>query len=872
MSRGAVVYSTLAITILLAGGTPSPAALVDVGGPAPLPTPKPTARPSPTPTPGGGTRLLDRCTPNRAFVDERLLVPACGAEARVDETWTILANTVLQRTCSPFVVHHDGGNAILDSTAARNAGLGTLPGKSKGQPGWVLMLRGCNLDKISKVEVSGTGVSATIIPPPRILSWLVPPVTEVQSAGSPASPRSESSFIAKGQVAFVQFEPSADAHTPHDRQIKVTFAGAPGTAGSTQQLKKIKLLIAHNGLETSRQPGKVRWEEETDLVFGGDRLASARIAGPACLKQSSLVSSAETKLHLKATFHCPVPVPGEPGVTVNDPTCQCSMLAYDKALDVYPELAKTPFNYLSTPIQVIANLDYLKKKPAVIGDSLSHGAFSGTVTERSQRWAYPHLVVGKMGGTPLTQNIIHTGPNIEDAIKSLLPDRYGPAPHFLDLDPHPIGLLQNGAVTSGAKTTLPTHTGIAGFDYTNVLRTSGQCLDKRGQAKRRYDLGAQDPPQLCPDRCEDDDGNVLPSPSVDAQLGLGCSTLSPIEMLEDPATQPTFVFASAAPNYALSCAVTTTTEGCLEWGRFERDSAEVFKRLRAIPSIKGGVVFGIPPLGSIPYLVPHKPNEPCANGKTRLRPFWKDESVGEDEILDCNERQELDSFIEHVNDRLRELAEQNRYAFVDSIAAFNRLASDGQQILDASGRPLCSAKTSWPTRTLDVGPEGLDHPQNGGNDAGCGLISLDGAHPSQFGQTVMANEQIKAINQTYGLDIPTFSAAELFATWQDDDLSQDPIDMNDFMHLDLGETLGEGVGVAACVAPAAACVLTNGLACLGAAELEGILALTPVRDVCLEPVVRFLITETGFRKVDTEVQPAHCWDGHCPDSGDVTPD
>jgi hypothetical protein len=54
-------------------------------------------------------------------------------------------------------------------------------------------------------------------------------------------------------------------------------------------------------------------------------------------------------------------------------------------------------------------------------------------------------------------------------------------------------------------------------------------------------------------------------------------------------------------------------------------------------------------------------------------------------------------------------------------------------------------------------------------------------------------------------------------------------------------------------------------------DARAALALTPVRDVCLEPVVRFLITETGFRKVDIEVQPAHCWDGHCPDSGDVTP-
>jgi len=92
------------------------------------------------------------------------------------------------------------------------------------------------------------------------------------------------------------------------------------------------------------------------------------------------------------------------------------------------------------------------------------------------------------------------------------------------------------------------------------------------------------------------------------------------------------------------------------------------------------------------------------------------------------------------------------------------------------------------------------------------------------------------------------------------------------MRLDLGETIGEGVGVAACVAPAVACVATSGLACLAAAEIEGILALTPVRDVCLEPVARALITELGFKPVDQAVEPAHCWDGHCPVAADAIPE
>jgi hypothetical protein len=834
-----IVRWALCSSLLLCGN--ARAAFVEItpgGGFEPIPTP--TASPRPP-------RPADPCELPKG-------PELCFGAPRIDEAATILANPVLQRTCGRFIAHRKGGNAVL-----RSAVRGPALGKRKGPQAWVMALRGCHLDKIRAIEVEGSGVTATILPASSVADWLSSEPT--LPVGSVLQP------VAAGSFVLVRFQVEANAHTAHERALSVVFANGPGT--STQALGRVRLQVAHNGVESRRRPLEVRWEEETPLVFGGARLADARFVGPACVKQAAVTANDETSLAVTATFHCPVPIPGEPGVTVNDPTCDCAIVAYDKALDAYPELPKRTFNYFSAPLRVVANLDYLKEKPAVVGDSLSHGAFSGTVTERSQRWAYPHQVVLKMGGTPLVQNIVHTGPNVEDAIKTILFDRYGPAPGPFLLDPEALGLLEDDSVTAGESTDLPTHTGVAGFDYTNVLRTSGICLDKELAVERRED--AHVPKQICSQRCEDADGNEYPSPSVDAQLALGCSDKSPIEMMEE--IEPTFVFAAAAPNHALSCAVTTRIEECLEWDRFERDSAEVFRRLRAIGSIKGGAVFGIPPLASIPYLQEHRPEaEPCAGDKTQLRAFWKEDLfLAEDEIIDCEEREQLDDFIVAVNDRLRDLAALNRYAYVDSIEAFTRLENEGQVIRDEQGDEICRAKTEWPTRTRDEGPDGLDFPENFGNDAGCGMFGLDGAHPSQFGHTVMANELIGAIDEFYGVDIPKFDDGELLATWEDDDLAQDPIDMDDFMRLDPGEIVGEGVGVAACIAPALLCAATNGIACLGVAQIDAILALTPVRDLCLEPVVRALVTELGFKPIDAAIEPAHCWDDHCPVAADATP-
>lgn len=851
LHRGAVRGSTLrparAVALFVFASTvlasqPAAAAFVGIdppgGGftPVPLPSPTPTARPP---------VVTDPCRLPKQ------VVPFCTGP-RVDEVATIQANPVLRATCGRFVGHHRGGNAVFAGAAAR-----PLERPKKGRVGWVMALVGCKLEKISAIEVDGTAVTAKVIPAAQVGSWL---------ASEPTVPVSNAAPLlgsASGLTsAYVHFEIEAGAHTPHERALAVRFGNA------TQELERIRLQVAHNGSETSRAPDEVRWEEETELVFGGARLANARFVGPACVKNAAVAASTETQLRVNATFHCPVPVEGEPGVTVNDPTCDCPAIAYDRALDAYPELPKKTFNYLHSPIRVVANLDYLKANPAVIGDSLSHGAFSGTVTQRSQRWAYPHLVVDKMGGTPLVQNMIHTGPNVEDTIKTIVPGRYGRATKAIDLDARHLGVLRNDLALPGPREELPTHAGVAGFDYTNVLRTSGICLDKRGDAERRAD--AEVPEQICA-RCEDADGDELPSPSVDAQLALGCSELTPIEMMEE--VEPTFVFAAAAPNHALACAVTTTTAGCLEWDRFERDSAEVFRRLRRIQSIKGGVVFGIPPLSSIPYLKAHRPEEPCADGTTKLRAFWKEDFfLGEDEILDCEEREQLDDFVAAVNDRLRDLAELNRYAYVEAEPTFERLKTQGQPIRDEDGVEFCRARTTWPTRTEDLGPDDLAHPENVGNDAGCGIISLDGAHPSQFGHVVMANELIGAINSFYQVDVPRFDDAELLAHWEFDDLAQNPIDMDDFMRLDLGETVGEGVAVSACVAPVLACVATGGMACLSAAEIDAILALTPVRDACLEPVARALVTELGFKPIDSAVEPAHCWDDHCPVAADATPD
>ncbi len=852
VASAAVLRSTVPITVPVAG-------TIDVRPPTTggvlLPPPRPATE----------IRLLDDCPRGNHFVLEDRIRPLCaGTVPRVDETYTIYGNTVLQRTCGRFVTHTRGGNAGLELTSVvARPGLPPLTAVNRTD-GWVLALRGCNLDKVDRVLVNG--VPTEVIPASVIKAWHVPLATALDTAGSSRDAGGE--LAGGSQVAFVRFAPPATAHFHEDRTITVTWKAAAGGGPAPQKLKQIKLALADNGsvrnvavktdAGTHTTP-QVRWAEETVVDFRGAQLRRARIRPGGCLASASITSSNESDLAMKATFDCPVVVPEDDGTetVVTARFCSCRMLAYDSSLDVYrdDEIAKQQFNYLNIPLNVFANLDKMNEKPAALGDSLSMGIMGVGLAPRSQLWAYPHVVVQQMGGRPLRQNLFYMS-DIEDNLKGvfapLYPGKYGPPVEPNHDQPTLEGFIDElGQLNPDELTTSPLHVGVDGFDYTNVLYTSGRSLDVRGGTRWRD--GVEPPRCVCPEFCNDDgtpkdgvDPAELPRPA--AQLALGCGERSPIEILE--AEKPTFIFATAGNNHVLACATKMMAQDdCLEPERFRRDAAEVFRRLRKIGSIKGGVVFGIPPITSIPYFVP--------NGNGSLRAFWRrpNEATGDARVLNAAELAEVNAFIADANQFLRELAETNQYAYADSTAAFDRLRVQGEAIFDDGDNLLCSAHTVMPSETIDRGPE--DEPQNAGPDAGCGLIGLDGVHPTQLGQTVISNELIRAIDDYYHLDVPELGREEIFDTWSADSLNQDPVDMRDFMtHDDLpdcGPALAAALGA---VGTGTVCALSGGL-CLETAALAAATAggSEPCVTMAVQTVARSAFEDT----IEKTVEPQICW-------------
>ncbi|MEW6268833.1 MAG: SGNH/GDSL hydrolase family protein [Thermodesulfobacteriota bacterium] len=822
----------------------------------------------------------------------RELVCAPGAK-RVDEIATRLFNTVLERGCGRFVIHTFGGNATFDRPDFDGAFIDPFGERHDGQvpvepdlprnddspgPGadlvpdgprfrvdggseqaWVLALVGCGLGAIDRVEVSGGGVATARVDETAITSWLVP----LSPASERAGPRLPGlgARAPKADKAFFRFDATRAAQPATDRTITVRW-----NDGSTQVLKQTLVTVARNGSGRAVAPASLRWEEETSVRFTGTRLGNPAFDGPACVEDARVVSSSETALEIATTMFCPrVVVDPETGerATVNAPECRCTPTVYDRLLSIYHELPKHPFAYFgANGVAVTPNLDYLASRPGLIGDSLSHGFYGGALKPQAQLWAYPHLVAAQMGSEGMSQNMVRLGPGLEDAIKSFLEGEYGPPPDRVIVGGEDdnteqrevVGLVQDGQFVIGGQTDTPSHAGAAGMDYTNVLRTSGRCLDESATAAdpvATFPVAPGDEPDESKNLCSCPSG---PEPVLEMQLALACGAKTPIEIMEE--VRPTFVFASAAGNHFLSCAVHTKARDCIEMERFFRDSSETFRRLRRIDSIRGGIVFGVPPLALLPWL------DRQSVSPSGLRAFFKRDGEADTagEVLDGDEEAFLTARIAEANAHLRALAELNGYAYVDADTTFRSIQEDGVPIVDpASGETICRATTVIPTETLDRDGALLGH--NAGDDAGCGIFSLDGIHPNELGHAVMANEIIAGINEAYGLDVPQLAADEIFAAWQRDSLNQDPVDIAAFTHevVDLGcvATLALELGALGITAPV--CAATTSL-CLESVALLGATAVTG-SGCAVEVLLRELAIRPALDAIVRQPAPAFCWGG-----------
>ncbi|WP_082281494.1 hypothetical protein [Leptospira kirschneri] len=375
-------------------------------------------------------------------------------------------------------------------------------------------------------------------------------------------------------------------------------------------------------------------------------------------------------------------------------------------------------------------------RPGVIGDSLSQGFFGATVEEKTQGWAYP-VLVSKQAGSSVSYNVLK-GPwiNFESVLQ-------GDCGLFCI-----VGSLIGGNVST---VDLPTNVGITGAEYSSVLRTSGKCKDITAMKwKKEWNWWSWFWPTYRWVKVKD-----CQTPNKFHRFGLRDSGTQ-IEIMEK--VKPTFVFGTAAGNHVL-CTVLTTSTSCLDETRYKKDIREVMKRLAAIGSIKGGVLFTIPNVTTLFFLDRHRDFKGRGN-LTGLKAFYRSYVTHEGQVLDSREVSQITNYLSMVNDEIKAQGAAMGFAVADLKVVFDDLKENGRRIESPSGWSPGNARASWP---LPGQP---------------GIFSLDGVHPNMYGHAVFANELIKAINSHYGFSIPQVSE---YTAWYYDSLNRDPIDLKKYL-------------------------------------------------------------------------------------------
>jgi hypothetical protein len=390
-------------------------------------------------------------------------------------------------------------------------------------------------------------------------------------------------------------------------------------------------------------------------------------------------------------------------------------------------------------------------KPGVIGDSLSQGFFGVTVIKKSQDWAYP-VLVSKQAGSNVSYNVLK-GPyiNMEDVLK---------------MDCGPICLASSIIGGNESTVALPTHAGITGGEYTSVLRTSGKCEDITATKQERdwywknwYTFTYR---WITVQDCKE--------PDKFHQFGLRDSGTQ-MEIMEK--VKPSFLFGTAGANHVLCTALHTSLD-CLDEARFKRDVKEVMRRMAAIGSIKGGVIFTIPNVTAIGYLEKYTDPQGRAN-YSGLKAFYRSSVSSPDQVLDNTEINTINNFLTMLNNELKAQATALGFALTDAKVLFDDIKENGRPIRSPSGWSPGNAGPNWP---LPNKP---------------GVFGLDGVHPNMYGHAVMANELIKSINAKYGYNIPQVSE---YNAWFNDSLNRNPVDLKNFLSNNIiGQVISWLIGV-----------------------------------------------------------------------------
>ncbi len=390
-------------------------------------------------------------------------------------------------------------------------------------------------------------------------------------------------------------------------------------------------------------------------------------------------------------------------------------------------------------------------KPGVIGDSLSHGFYGATVEKKTQDWAYPVLVT-KQAGSSLSYNVLE-GPylNFEDVLK---------------LNCGPICIASSVLGGNASTVALPTHAGITGAEYSTVLRTSGQCEDITARKQERqwywktwywYTYRWVEVAD-----CQ--------TPDKFHQFGLRGSGTQ-MQIMEK--VKPSFLFGSVGANHVLCTALHTSLD-CLDADRFKRDFSETMRRLAAMGSLQGGVIFTVPNVTSIAYLEKYTDpqNRPEYSG---LKPFYRSSVSSADQVLDANEVATIGNFLQTMNNDIKSQGAAMGFAVADLKVVFDDIRENGRPITGPNGTAPGLARANWP---LPNQP---------------GLFGLDGVHPNMLGHAVFSNELIKSINAKYGYTIPAISE---YSAWANDSLNRNPVDLKNFLDNNLfGQFMSWVIGV-----------------------------------------------------------------------------
>jgi hypothetical protein len=237
--------------------------------------------------------------------------------------------------------------------------------------------------------------------------------------------------------------------------------------------------------------------------------------------------------------------------------------------------------------------------------------------------------------------------------------------------------------------------------------------------------------------------------------------------------RPTFLFGTAAANHVLCTALHTSTD-CLDQARFLRDIREVMRRMAAIGSIKGGVLFTIPNVTAIAYLEPYTDPQGRAN-YSGLKAFYRSSVSDPSQVLDATEIATVGNFLTVLNNEVKAQGAAMGFAVTDAKLMFDDIKENGRAIKAPNGWSPGNAKATWP---LPNQP---------------GIFGLDGVHPNMYGHSVMANELIKSINSRYGLNIPQVSE---YNAWYNDSLNRNPVDLKNFLTNNLfGQFISWVIGI-----------------------------------------------------------------------------